>query len=85
MVIPIFGRSFRLQRSYDTPVAVASGRLGEQLPDKSSLWMDMFSFNSVILIVVTCNCLPFSYSWSILPLFTWTILISLHLTTQQTG
>ena len=85
MVIQIFGCSFRLQRSYDTPIAVASGRLGEQLPDKSSLWMDMFSLDSVILIVVTCNCLPFSYSRSILPLFTWTILISLHLTTQQTG
>ena len=55
VVTQIFGCSFRLQRSYDTPIAVASGRLGEQLPDKSSLWMDMFSFNSVILIVVTCK------------------------------
>ena len=58
VVVQIFGCSFRLQRSYDTPIAVASGRLGEQLPDKSSLWMDMFSLDSVILIVVTCNCLP---------------------------
>ena len=30
-------------------------------PDKSSLWMDLFSLDSVILIMVTCNCLPFSY------------------------
>ena len=28
MVIQVFGCSFRLQRSYDTPIAVASGRLG---------------------------------------------------------
>ena len=60
VVVQIFGCSFRLQRSYDTPIAVASGRLGEQLPDKSSLWMDMFSLDSVILIVVTCNCLPWA-------------------------
>ena len=30
-------------------------------PDKSSLWMDWFSLDSVILIVVTSNCLPFSW------------------------
>ena len=30
-------------------------------PDKLSLWMDLFSLDSVILIIVTCNCLPFSY------------------------
>ena len=34
---------------------------GSVEPDKSSLWMDLFSLDSVILIVVTCkNCLPFS-------------------------
>ena len=27
--------------------------------------MDLFSLDSVILIIVTCNCLPFSYSRSI--------------------
>ena len=37
--------------------AVASGVVG----DKSSLWMDLFSSDS-ILVIVTCNCLPFSYS-----------------------
>ena len=26
------------------------------------LWMDLFSLDSVILIIVTCNCLPFSSS-----------------------
>ena len=31
-------------------------------PDTLSLWMDLFSLDSVILIIVTCNCLPFSYS-----------------------
>ena len=30
--------------------------------DTSSLWMDLFSLDSVILIIVTCNCFPFSYS-----------------------
>ena len=35
-------------------------------PDKSSLWMDLFSLDSVILIVVTGNnCFPFSFSRSI--------------------
>ena len=33
--------------------------------DKSSQWMDWFSLDSVILIIVTGNCLPFSYSRSI--------------------
>ena len=33
--------------------------------DTSSVWMDLFSLDSVILIIVTCNCLPFSYSRSI--------------------
>ena len=28
-------------------------------PDILSLWMDLFSSDSVILIIVTCNCLPF--------------------------
>ena len=28
-------------------------------PDKSSLWMYLFSLDSVILIIVICNCLPF--------------------------
>ena len=31
-------------------------------PDTLSLRMDLFSLDSVILIIVTCNCLPFSYS-----------------------
>ena len=31
-------------------------------PDTLSLWMDLLSLDSVILIIVTCNCLPFSYS-----------------------
>ena len=30
-----------------------------------SLWMDLLSLDSVALIIVTCNCLPFSYSMSI--------------------
>ena len=30
-------------------------------PDTASLWMDLFSLDSVILIIVTCNCLPFSW------------------------
>ena len=38
---------------------------GHVEPDTSSLWMDLFSLDSVILIMVTCNCLPFSYSRSI--------------------
>ena len=29
-------------------------------PDKSSLWTDLYSLDSVILVIVTCNCLPFS-------------------------
>ena len=52
---------------------VASGGKGSSYPlppgpvelDTSSLWMDWFSLDSVILIIVTCNCLPFSYSRSI--------------------
>ena len=32
--------------------------LGHVEPDTSSLWMDLFSLDSVILIMVTCNCLP---------------------------
>ena len=47
---------------------VASGGKGSSYPlppgpvelDTSSLWMDLFSLDSVILISVTCNCLPFS-------------------------
>ena len=45
--------------------AAASGGEGRQLPpgtvepDKSSLWMDLFSLDSVILIVVTCICVQF--------------------------
>ena len=31
-------------------------------PDKSSLLIDLFSLDSVILIIVTCNCLPFAMS-----------------------
>ena len=38
---------------------------GPVKPDKWSLWMDLFSLDSVILTVMTCNCLPFSYSRSI--------------------
>ena len=30
-----------------------------------SLWMDLLSLGSVVWIIVTCNCLPFSYSMSI--------------------
>ena len=37
-------------------------------PDKSSLWIedfhyskDLFSLDSVVLIVVNCSCLPFSW------------------------
>ena len=55
--------------------AVASGGQGGKLPppppvdpDKSSLWIkdfhyskDLFSLDSVILIVVTCSRLPFSW------------------------
>ena len=50
--------------------AVASGGVGKGgsypppqpvEPDKSSLWMNLFPLDSVILIVLTCNCLPFSY------------------------
>ena len=33
-------------------------------PDTLSLWMGLFSLDSVILIIVTCNCFPFSYSRS---------------------
>ena len=51
-------------RGNNCPKAVASrGGQGEQLPppghiepDKSSLWMD-----SVVLIVLSCNRLPFSW------------------------
>ena len=38
---------------------VVGGGRGEW--DKSSLWMDLFSLDS-ILVIVTCNCLSFSYS-----------------------
>ena len=48
--------------------AVASGEdrgqlspLGTVEPDKSSLWVDLFSLDSIILIVVTCIC--FLFSW----------------------
>ena len=34
-------------------------------PDTLSLWMELFSLDSVILIIATCNCLPFSGSRSI--------------------
>ena len=30
-----------------------------------SLWVDLLSLGSVVLIIVTCNCFPFSYSMSI--------------------
>ena len=36
--------------------------MGPVEPDTLSLWMDLFYLDSVILITVTCNCLPFSYS-----------------------
>ena len=29
-------------------------------PDTASLWMDLFSLDSVIFIIVTCICFPFS-------------------------
>ena len=43
--------------------AVASGVVGGGGRggwDRSSLWMDLFSLDSS-LVIVTCNCLPFSY------------------------
>ena len=44
-------------------------------PETSSLWMDLFALDSVILIIVTCNCLPFSYSRSIFRrLISWQVL-----------
>ena len=30
-------------------------------PDKTTLWINLFFLDSVILIVVTCNCLPFPW------------------------
>ena len=36
---------------------------GPVVPDTSSLWMDLFSLD--VLIIATCNCLPFSYARSI--------------------
>ena len=47
------------------------GQRGQLLPldllsqTHLSLWMDLLSLDSVALIIVTCNCLPFSYSMSI--------------------
>ena len=35
--------------------------LGTVEPDKSSLWVDLFSLDSIILIVVTCIC--FLFPW----------------------
>ena len=44
----------------------AGGRGLSGQPDKSSLWMDFFSLDSVILIVVTGNnCFSFSFLRSI--------------------
>ena len=47
---------------------MAAAPPGPVEPDKSSLWIedfhyskDLFSLDSVILIVVTCSCLPFSW------------------------
>ena len=39
---------------------VARGQLppGPDEPDTSSLWMDLFSLDSVILIIVTCQLFP---------------------------
>ena len=35
---------------------------GPVLPDKISIWLDLFSLVTVIFVIVTCNkCLPFSY------------------------
>ena len=36
------------------------------MPDTSSLWMEMFSLDLDILIIVSCNnCLPFSYNFEV--------------------
>ena len=39
---------------------VAMRTYGPVDPDTAGLWMDLFSLDSVIFIIVTCNCLPFS-------------------------
>ena len=41
----------------------AAAPIGPVMPDTSSLWMEMFSLDLDILIIVSCNynCLPFSY------------------------
>ena len=39
----------------------AAASPGPVEPDTSSLWMDSFSLDSVVLIIETCNRLPFSY------------------------
>ena len=55
-----------LLQNNDNNAAIASRGGGGCCPpgpveaDKSSPWMDLFSLDSVILIEVTCNCLPFS-------------------------
>ena len=43
----------------------AAAPLGPVEIDTSILWMDLFSLDSVSLIIVIFNCLPFSYSRSI--------------------
>ena len=57
--------------SHSRAVASSGGGQGGKLPpgpveaDKSCLWMDLFSLDSVILVIVKCNCLPFSCSRSL--------------------
>ena len=52
-------------RAVDSGGEGSSCPAGPVKPDKLSLWMDLFSLDSVILTVMTCDCLPFSYSRSI--------------------
>ena len=49
---------------------IARAVAGPVEPDTLSLWMDLFSLDSVIWIIVICNCLLFLYSKSI---FRWHI------------
>ena len=65
-----------LARGAATPPPPAPGTVE---PNTSSLLMDLFSLDSVILIMVTCNCLPFSYSRSIFRRhISWQVRSSIH-------
>ena len=65
--------TYRYRTSHSRAVASGGGGGGKGEscppgpvePDKSSLWMDLFSLDSFILVIVTCNCLPLSNSRSI--------------------